>query len=133
MKIYKNDRIRRFNFWKTDLSKLLTNLQLIVYLSVACTYSAKAENVYRQQASLNIDSQSRTLLKRTAETKPVGRTVRATVTDSDGAPVSGLSVEVKASPQVGTTADESGNYILTLDRNAILVFRYVGKLSQESN
>lgn len=77
--------------------------------------------------------------------KPVGKmrpnrltnstTLRQRVTgkiiNEKGEPVSGVSVMVKNRPQIGTTTDGNGMYILNVEENTVLVFKYVGYLTQE--
>lgn len=57
--------------------------------------------------------------------------VRGTVSDTTG-PLPGVSVYVKNSPNIGTTTDINGKYILEVpDENSVLVFRMVGFTTQE--
>lgn len=74
-----------------------------------------------------------------AEPKPVpttldpklDQTVTGTVTDESGGGLPGVSILVKGT-QKGTTTDASGKYKLDVpDEKAILVFSFVGYLSQE--
>ena len=56
---------------------------------------------------------------------------RVTATD-DGAPLIGVSVLLKGT-SIGTTTDQNGNYGLPVSgNNSVLVFRYIGYLSQEA-
>lgn len=58
--------------------------------------------------------------------------VRGTVLDSASHPLSGVSVTVKDLPNIGTTTDINGKFILNVpNENAILVFSMVGYASQE--
>ena len=57
-------------------------------------------------------------------------TVSGTVTDADGAPLPGANVLVKGTTN-GTQTDFDGNYSITADANATLVFSYIGFASQE--
>lgn len=56
------------------------------------------------------------------------------VTDKkDGAPLPGVSVSVKSSPNTGTQTDGSGNFRLTIaSKNSILLFRFIGYKPIES-
>lgn len=57
--------------------------------------------------------------------------VHGIVSDENGNPLIGVTVEVKGSGQ-GTTTDKKGNFTInTTDLNAILVFSYVGYESKE--
>ena len=63
-----------------------------------------------------------------------GKTVRGTVTDSNGEPVIGATIVVKDNPTQGTVTDIDGNYILNnVLSNATLVFSFVGMSDQEIN
>jgi TonB-linked SusC/RagA family outer membrane protein len=60
-----------------------------------------------------------------------GITITGRVTDSKGAPLSGVSIKIKGS-DAGTVSDEDGKYrIVGADRNVVLVFSYVGYATQE--
>ncbi len=56
--------------------------------------------------------------------------VTGIVTDELGEPVIGASILIKGSEQ-GTVTDIDGNFFLTAPDNAILIFSYVGMISQE--
>ncbi len=56
--------------------------------------------------------------------------VRGRVIDANGEPLIGVSVRVKGS-QVGASTDVQGNFVLDAPANSILVFTYVGYVSQE--
>jgi TonB-dependent starch-binding outer membrane protein SusC len=57
--------------------------------------------------------------------------VSGKITDQAGAPVPGVNILVKGT-STGTTSDVSGNYTLRVaDESAVLVFSFVGYLSQE--
>ncbi|MDQ2177183.1 SusC/RagA family TonB-linked outer membrane protein [Marinifilum sp. D714] len=59
------------------------------------------------------------------------KTLKGTVTDDQGVPLPGVSVVVKGTTN-GTATDIDGNYVLTFDNeNAVLVFSFVGMVSQE--
>lgn len=61
-----------------------------------------------------------------------GKTVRGTVTDSNGEPVIGATIVVKDNPTQGTVTDVDGNFILSnLPENAVLQITYVGMRAQE--
>src|SRR5687768_10247508 len=53
--------------------------------------------------------------------------VQGTVKDSTGAPMAGVSVSVKTQPNIGTTTDLNGKFVLSVpDPNSVLVFSMVG-------
>jgi iron complex outermembrane receptor protein len=58
-------------------------------------------------------------------------TVTGTVSDAgDGTPLPGVNILIKGTTS-GAVTDIDGNYSMTVERDAILVFSYVGYLSQE--
>ncbi|WP_412986727.1 SusC/RagA family TonB-linked outer membrane protein [Pontimicrobium sp. IMCC45349] len=58
--------------------------------------------------------------------------VQGNVKDSNGVPLPGATVTVKENETVGTQTDFDGNYSIEVsDGTAILVFRYLGYVSQE--
>jgi len=64
--------------------------------------------------------------------KPEKQSIRVTgtVTGDNGEPLSGVSVQVKGS-DVGTTTNNKGEYILTVQDTATLVFSYIGYTTRE--
>jgi TonB-linked SusC/RagA family outer membrane protein len=62
--------------------------------------------------------------------EPVQQTVTGTVTDDLGAPLPGANVVVKGTTN-GTQTDFDGNYTITADANAVLIFSYIGFSRQE--
>jgi len=60
----------------------------------------------------------------------VQSTVTGTVTDADGQPLPGANVLVKGTTN-GTQTDFDGNYTITADSDATLVFSYIGFASRE--
>lgn len=57
-------------------------------------------------------------------------TVKGKVTSESGAPLSGVSVQVKGTAR-GTTTDAEGNYTISVNEQATLVYSYVGYDNQE--
>ncbi|WP_212006471.1 TonB-dependent receptor [Chitinophaga sp. HK235] len=58
--------------------------------------------------------------------------VRGQVTDTAGSPMPGVTVLVKNSPNIGTTTDMNGRYILEVpDNTTVMVFTMVGYTTQE--
>lgn len=61
-----------------------------------------------------------------------GKTVRGTVTDSNGEPIIGATIVVQGDATKGTVTDIDGNFILSnLPENAVLQITYVGMKPQE--
>jgi len=60
----------------------------------------------------------------------VQQTISGTVTGPDGAPLSGVSVTVKGTTRGGAT-DDSGHYSIQASAGDVLVFSYLGYVSQE--
>jgi TonB-linked SusC/RagA family outer membrane protein len=58
------------------------------------------------------------------------RTVSGTVTDVDDQPIAGANVAVKGT-SVGTATGVNGTYLLNVQDNDVLVFSYVGYVTQE--
>ena len=52
--------------------------------------------------------------------------ISGTVTDSSGAPLSGVTVSVKEKPTVGTTTDLNGNFVLDVPEHSTLIFSMIG-------
>lgn len=62
----------------------------------------------------------------------VKRDVRGTVTDTSGAPLPGVTIQVKTSPSIGTTTDLNGKYVLDIPDDAtVLIYSMVGFDKQE--
>ena len=58
-------------------------------------------------------------------------TITGTVTDSEGEPLPGVTIQVKGTQQ-GTATDANGAYFLQVpDENSILTFSFIGFISQE--
>ena len=58
--------------------------------------------------------------------------VQGVVTDKEGNPLVGVTVTVKADQMTGTVTDINGNYKITVpDEDAVLVFSYIGFISEE--
>jgi TonB-linked SusC/RagA family outer membrane protein len=61
-----------------------------------------------------------------------GRTLSGRVTNENGQPLPGVNILVKGST-IGTVTDVDGNYSLNVpDNNTVLVFSFIGFLSQET-
>ncbi|HNC30134.1 MAG TPA: TonB-dependent receptor plug domain-containing protein, partial [Cyclobacteriaceae bacterium] len=58
------------------------------------------------------------------------RTVTGKVTDKDGAGIPGVSVVVKGTA-VGTATDSNGSYAIAVSPDAVLVFSFIGLVSEE--
>ena len=62
----------------------------------------------------------------------VRKDVRGIVTDTSGAPLPGVTIQVKSTPSVGTTTDLNGKYVLDVpDDAAVLIYSMVGFDKQE--
>lgn len=57
--------------------------------------------------------------------------VSGIVTDSSGTVLQGVSIVVKEHPQIGTSTDINGRFILVVPEQSTLLFRYIGYISQE--
>ncbi|MDE5656788.1 MAG: SusC/RagA family TonB-linked outer membrane protein, partial [Muribaculaceae bacterium] len=58
-------------------------------------------------------------------------TARGTVSDGEGEPLIGVSVEIKNRPGTGTTTDIDGNFSIKVPEGTTLVFSYIGYVSRE--
>lgn len=56
--------------------------------------------------------------------------VRGRVTERDGSPMIGVTVQVKNTP-VGTVTNTDGNYTIRAGKDDVLIFSYIGMISQE--
>lgn len=67
----------------------------------------------------------------TKETKQDSRTIKGIVKDESGLSLTGVSVLIKGTTN-GTVTDIDGNFALTnISENSVIIFRYVGFLTQE--
>jgi len=73
---------------------------------------------------------SETILDNGIFANPIQSTITGTVTDDTGAPLPGANVLVKGTTN-GTQTDFDGNYTITADSDATLVFSYIGFASKE--
>ena len=73
------------------------------------------------RATRNIEDISINLI----EESVIQNTVTGTITDDNGAPLAGVNV-VEKGTRNGTSTDFDGNYEITVDDNATLVFSYIG-------
>lgn len=118
----KKDEIRMI--LKRILSKnLLAFIILIILffaLSIDISYAIEGNKTILLQTNSNFESQQKKIM-------------RGKVTDSQGAPVPGVSVYVKGSTQ-GTITDVNGNYsLIDIPNDATLVFSFVGMKTQEKS
>ncbi len=58
------------------------------------------------------------------------REVTGTVTDAEGIPLPGVSIQIKGTTQ-GTITDFDGNYTITVPEDATLIYSYIGFVTQE--
>ena len=66
------------------------------------------------------------------QTNP-GLLITGTVTGEQGAPLAGVTIVLKSDRRVGTLSDGEGNFSLSVpDENAVLVFTYLGYITQEA-
>ena len=66
------------------------------------------------------------------EVKKIQRIVTGIVSDETGQPIPGVSVLVKGT-QNGTVSDFDGNFQLSLQEDAVIIFSYIGYITQELN
>lgn len=68
--------------------------------------------------------------KTVTSTSALAITVSGKVTDAGGSPIPGVNVRIKGS-NMGAVTDADGNYRLTADENAVLLFSAIGFITQE--
>lgn len=73
------------------------------------------------------------LVKSTSKPTVRQQNIAGHVTDTAGIPLQGVTVQLKDQANTGTTTDSNGNFNLSVPdlQNTVLVFSYVGFLSQE--
>ena len=109
-------RIPRMSIKFQDCFRFLSSLRCLVILFCMLTQSSFAN----ENNELSILTESSRLQF----------TVSGTVTDSDGAPLPGANVLVKGTTN-GTQTDFDGNYSISTESSATLVFSYIGFAPQE--
>jgi len=111
--------------WMTVLCCFLSTLY------GAYAQQAIAPSAFTQQFFLSSSFSRGLSFSRAPAASPVAYEIRGTVADSSG-PLPGVSVSVKSAPNIGTTTDLNGKYILSVpDEKAVLVFSMVGFDNQE--
>ena len=72
------------------------------------------------------------LLLITSSLSAQNRTITGTITDQNGAPLSGATIAVKGQPRVSTSTQANGTFRLDVPPNAsALIVSYVGMVDQE--
>ncbi|MFV0536058.1 MAG: SusC/RagA family TonB-linked outer membrane protein [Dysgonomonas sp.] len=102
---------------KESKSSMLKKVLCLLAIGLICTFT----NNYATEAKMYSGSLSEQL-----QTKI---TVKGKIVDSTGEPLIGVSVAIKGTTQ-GVMTDIDGNYSITTDSNATLVFSYIGFISQ---
>lgn len=125
---YNDDLIKNNNKVTLSLSKAsLSNILDLAFANTGLSYKIDGRQVVvkkaeKPQVFQNLDSEVSTL--------PLQSSITGTVTDADGSPLPGANVLVKGTTN-GTQTDFDGNYTITADSDATLVFSYIGFASQE--
>ena len=99
------------NFFNSDLKTVLQNL----FTGTNLTYKILENNLVVVMAGGGVKQAIR---------------ITGTVTGPSGEPLTGVSVQVKGGT-VGTSTGNKGEYSLTVDENATLVFSYIGYSDKE--
>lgn len=105
---------------KKSKSSMLKKVLCLLIIGFVCTFT----NSYATDAKIYSEGLSEQL-----QTKI---TVKGKVIDSNGEPLVGVSVAVKGTT-LGVMTDIDGNYSITTDSNATLVFSYIGFISQSKS
>jgi len=110
-----NQTLKRNGFSSKSLTKIVTCTLVAVSLSIGQMWAAKGS---MENSSVNAVQQKST-------------TISGRVADEKGNVLIGVKITEKGTSN-GTITDNNGNYKITISRaNAILVFSYVGYLTQE--
>ncbi|WP_428666981.1 SusC/RagA family TonB-linked outer membrane protein [Runella sp.] len=122
------NRIVSLNANNESLSSVLTRLLKplkIKYIQVSNRI------VLRKEDASSVGFLDEEIPVKILESLPVDIPITGTVTDESGAGLPGVSILIKGT-QRGSTTDPNGNYKIDVpDGNALLVFSFVGYLSQE--
>ncbi|WP_345211012.1 TonB-dependent receptor [Mucilaginibacter gynuensis] len=120
------------NFDSDRTISLSANNELVINIlkELLSGYQGSVQQVDEQHVLLKVEKQK----PATAPAKQVnaapGIRVSGTVKDEEGFPLVGVTVASKGTT-VGGVTNEEGQYNLNVDENAILVFQYIGYVSQE--
>jgi len=111
-------RIKKLKVVNVELSDALISL----FKDQPLDYSIENKtNVISEKASSEISVRSATVML---------QDIKGKVVDSEGKPLTGVNVQIKGTT-TGTATDMQGNFVLNVPDNGILVFSYIGFVTQE--
>ncbi len=53
------------------------------------------------------------------------------IVDEKGEPIAGATIQIKNNKKLGTSSDISGNFVISVPKNSILIISYIGYKTQE--
>lgn len=105
---------------------------LFLGLTLGITLSAGAETDLATLGVKNTDLATKKVINLEPGSRQPGHPVMGRVTDSLGTTLPGVSISLKGRPEVGTSTDTDGMYVLTVpDENAVLVVAMMGFATRE--
>lgn len=78
---------------------------------------------------IGVNRSRNTLVEKKTAVPPVR--IRGRVTDAQGAPLAGVSVNIRGKANVGVLTNDAGDFEITAEKGDVLVISYVGFASQE--
>lgn len=133
--VIRADRKISFNSQDERLEMVLENL--LNPLDISYEVSKKKTILLKRGAKKKAPVETGSLLKTSVQEKftpiatPLDKTVKGKVTDEKGDPLPGVSVVVKGTTQGATTSTEGTYQLIVGDNAPVLIFSFVGYLSQE--
>ena len=127
--MYRKDEVKNIR----NLNLAVTKLSIEEFLKIAL---ARTSLTYRQLKDQILIMPSKNLITNSTLNDyklPYvidDNIVTGKVTDDKGNPLPGVSITVKGT-NTGTSTDKSGNYTIDIPENSILVFSFIGFISQE--
>lgn len=112
----------------------LVNVKQAVSLDVKAASIEDALNQLFAKSDIRFEIKNLQIIlySKAKETPNENIVIKGNVTDVKGDPLIGVSVVVKDNPKFGTTTDINGNYSLLIpDKNAVLLFSYIGYAQRE--
>lgn len=106
----------------------LTNVLKKLFAGTGITYKIEGDVVYLSKGEATVETAKK---QQTQQRPGAPRTIEGTVTDANGEPLIGVSVQIKGSSH-GAVTDLDGHYSFTTEQaNPILVYSYIGYATQE--
>ena len=113
-----------YNKQNTSTEKSITHIEKHIFVSDTLTLLLKGTDLKFQTMEDNL------VVIRQENARAVDITVSGQVTDAKGSPIPGVSIRLKDAA-VATSTSPSGKYTIKVPENGILIFTYMGYVSQE--